>query len=72
MLEWVVMPSSQDLPDPAIEPMPLTSPALAGSLPRGPPGKPPVIHTYYVCFFFIFFSMMVYDRIMSMVPCAIQ
>ena len=51
MLEWVAMPSSGDLPDPAIEPLPLTSPALAGSLPLGPPGKPSVIHTYYVCSF---------------------
>ena len=30
ILEWVAMPSSGDLPDPGIEPMSLTSPALAG------------------------------------------
>ena len=30
ILEWVAMPSSGDLPNPGIEPMSLTSPALAG------------------------------------------
>ena len=29
ILEWVVMPSSRDLPDPEIEPMSLMSPELA-------------------------------------------
>ena len=29
ILEWVVMPSSRDLPDPEIEPMSLISPELA-------------------------------------------
>ena len=29
-LEWVVMPSSGDLPDPGIKPTSLTSPVLAG------------------------------------------
>ena len=34
-------PPLGDLPDPGIEPMSLTSPALqAGSLPIAPPGKP--------------------------------
>ena len=37
-LEWVVVPSPGDLPDPGIEPR---SPALqADSLPGEPPGKP--------------------------------
>ena len=37
ILEWVVMPSSGDLPNPGTEPMSLTSPALAGgSLPLAP------------------------------------
>ena len=30
ILEWVAMPSSGDLPDPGIEPVYFTSPALAG------------------------------------------
>jgi len=30
ILEWVAMPSSEDLPYPRIEPASLTSPALAG------------------------------------------
>ena len=30
ILVWVAMPSSRDLPDPGIEPVSLTSPALAG------------------------------------------
>ena len=30
ILQWVVMPSSRDLPDPGTEPAPLSSPALAG------------------------------------------
>ena len=30
ILEWVAMSSSRDLPDPGIEPVCLTSPALAG------------------------------------------
>ena len=30
ILEWVAMPSSRDLPDPGIEPVSLTSPALPG------------------------------------------
>ena len=34
ILEWVAMPSSGDLPDPGIEPMSLTSPALAGGFFR--------------------------------------
>ena len=29
-LEWVVMPSTRDLPNPGIKPESLTSPALAG------------------------------------------
>ena len=29
-LEWAAMPSSRDLPDPGIQPMSLTAPALAG------------------------------------------
>ena len=38
ILEWVVMPSSRNLPNPGIEP---SSPALAGSsLPLVLPGKP--------------------------------
>ena len=41
LLDWVDMPSSQDLPAPGIEPMSLMSPALrADSLPLVPPGKP--------------------------------
>ena len=36
IVEWVAMPSSEDLPNPGIEPVSLTSPALA------PPGKPHV------------------------------
>ena len=36
-------PPQKDLPDPGIEPMSLTSPALAvGSLPLAPPGKPKI------------------------------
>ena len=31
-----------------------------------------VIHIYIYTFFFIFFSMMVYHRILNIVPCAIQ
>ena len=30
ILEWVAMPSPEDLPNPGIEPMSLRSPALAG------------------------------------------
>ena len=33
-------PSPGDLPDPGIQPMSLMSPALGGSLPLLPPGKP--------------------------------
>ena len=32
-LEWVTLPSSGDLPDPGIDPVSLTSPALAGRFP---------------------------------------
>ena len=40
-LGWTTTPSSGGLPDPGIEPTPLTSLALAGgSLPLAPPGKP--------------------------------
>ena len=38
--EWVSCPSLGDLPDPGIEPTSLMSPALTGSLPPVPPGKP--------------------------------
>ena len=31
ILEWVAMPPPGDLPDPGIEPVSLTSPALAGT-----------------------------------------
>ena len=41
ILEWVVMPSSRDLPDPRVEPTYLVSPALAGRFfTTAPPGSP--------------------------------
>ena len=41
ILEWVAIVSTGDLPNPGIEPVSLTFPALAGgSLPQAPPGKP--------------------------------
>ena len=41
ILEWVDMPSSEDLPDPAIECSSILAPALqADSLSAGLPGKP--------------------------------
>ena len=50
---WSGLPCSppRDLPDPGIEPMSLTSPALAGGL--SPPGKPTIIITTQKSFFFI-------------------
>ena len=38
ILEWVTIPSPEDLPDPGIQPGFLT--LKADSLPYGPPGKP--------------------------------
>ena len=41
ILEWVVIPSPGDLPDPGIEPASSVSPVLqADSLPTEPSGKP--------------------------------
>ena len=41
ILEWVVMPSSRDLPDPGIKPLPFVTPALqADSLPLNHQGSP--------------------------------
>ena len=52
-----------DLPRPGLEPV---SPALAGRFSTtAPPGKP-------YTFFLIFFSIMVYHRILNIVPCTIQ
>ena len=52
-----------DLPRPGREPM---SPALAGRLSTtAPPGKPYIL-------FYIFFSIMVYNRILNIVLWAIQ
>ena len=50
---WNGLPCSPpgDLPVPGIEPMSLTSPALAGGL--SPPGKPTIIITTQKSFFFI-------------------
>ena len=50
---WSGLPSppSGDLPKPGIEPMSLTSPALAGGL--SPPGKPTIIIATQKSFFFI-------------------
>ena len=36
------LPPPGDLPNPGIKPVSLTSPALVGSLPLAPPGKPSV------------------------------
>ena len=53
-------PPPGDIPDPGIKPTSLKSPALAGmSLPLLPPGKP-----YIYIFFLLFFSIIVYYRIL--------
>ena len=45
MLEWIAIPSPEDLPDPGIEPR---FPAFqADSLPSGPPGNLEVVHVIY-------------------------
>ena len=60
-------PSTEDLPDPGIKPM---SPALqADSLPSESPRKPIYKNTYL--FFFILFSQLGCNRILSRVPYAI-
>ena len=67
ILEWVAIFSSRESSQPREETRSLTS--QADSLLSEPPGKPSV----YICmFFFIFFSITAYHRILNLVPCALQ
>ena len=46
--EWVAIPNAENIPDPGIEPMSLSSPALAGGFfATVPPGKSLLIYNIY-------------------------
>ena len=61
-------PLPGDLPNPGIEPR---APALqVDSLPSEQPGKPH-LHVY-LSLFYIFYSFIVYCKILNIVPCAVQ
>ena len=58
ILEWLLFPSPEDLPNPGIEPAPLKAPALqVDSLPLGHQGSPKMWYVYI----YIHFNLGTYD-----------
>ena len=58
ILEWLLFPSPEDLPNPGIEPAPLKAPALqVDSLPLGHQGSPKM----WCVYIYIHFNLGTYD-----------